>query len=320
MDDQIREILAFLKREDDYLLTTHMNADGDAYASVLAMACYLERTGKKYEIIIHDDKISEKYDFLWGFENIRSFSEVSNRKFRAALSLDVPSLGRIGNPAELLPERELCVKIDHHPFEEDFAALQLVDVKASSTSQLVYEILSRSDIQLDDQLATLMFTGILYDTGRFSFSNTSRRDFEIAAELLQYNVAPSMIANRVFFNNSFQSMKTIGYGLENMTSYLDGRVAVIHLPLEIMEQNNHAEIEELSNYSVAIHNVEVGLFVREVKPQYYKISFRSKGRVDVNATARVFGGGGHKHAAGCRISGEFSRIIDDIVREIDSRL
>ena len=314
------EIIVFLKREDNFLITCHMKADGDAYASVLYVAYLLEKWQKKYRIILHDEHIEKKYDFLWGFNKIESFSKARNTAFQAAVVLDVPSLKRIGEPAKLLPERDYCVKIDHHPIEDDFARYALVSNQASSTSQLVYEIVEQSDVELDNELAKLLFTGILYDTGRFSFSNTSRRDFEIAANLLKYDVKPYQIANRIFFNNSFQAMKTIGYGLANMQSYLNEKVAVIYLPLEVMQSNNHSEIEELANYSVAMKNVEVGLFIREVKPGYFKISFRSKGNVDVNKIAKAFGGGGHRHAAGSRLTGNYQELIAALIQEISQQL
>ncbi|NOX36305.1 MAG: bifunctional oligoribonuclease/PAP phosphatase NrnA [Calditrichaeota bacterium] len=320
------DIVQFLKNHDRYLITAHMNADGDAYASCLAIAYLLHQWGKSFEIILHDERKEDKYAFLWGWQYVQSYRDGMNKQFAAAVVLDVPSLKRIGGPSSLLPQREYCVKIDHHPLEDDFAALQLVDVQASSTSQLVYEVVSRSGISWHLDIATLLFTGIMYDTGRFSFSNTSARDFEIAARLVPFGIRPHEIANRIFFNNSFDSMKVIGYGLANMEAHLDGKVSIIFLPLEIMQQNNHSEIEELANYSVAIKGVEVGLFIREVKPGYFKVSFRSKGRVNVNQVAKAFGGGGHEHAAGCRIQTNYSelkqRLIEEIARqlpEVDAR-
>jgi phosphoesterase RecJ-like protein len=316
----IRQIIDFLNRNNHFLITAHMNADGDAYASVLAVAHVLEKLGKESVIVFHDERIDEKYRFLEGFERITSYKHFNGARIEAAIILDVPGRKRIGDPANLLPPPEQCVKIDHHPFEEEIAYINLVDTKASSTSQLVYEVVQESSVELDDALATQLFTGIMYDTGRFSFSNTRRRDFEIAAHLLKFSVRPHEIANRLFFDNSFQSMKIIGYGLANMQTFLNGKLAIIHLPLEVMEQNNHSEIEELANYSVAVRGVEVGLFVREVKPNYFKISFRSRGRVNVNVIARVFGGGGHLHAAGCRFSGTYEELQQRLIQEVEKHL
>ncbi|HFE65546.1 MAG TPA: bifunctional oligoribonuclease/PAP phosphatase NrnA [Caldithrix sp.] len=320
MEKALKEILGFIKKADNFLLTAHINADGDAYASVLAVAYLLEVWGKQYRIVFNDKQPEAKYSFMWGFEKVQSYSPEKDYHFQAAIALDVPSLNRIGDPAKLLPAREFCVKIDHHPQEEDFARYSLVNTRASSTSQLVYELISLSGIALNQELATLLFSGIMYDTGRFSFSNASLRAFQIAADLMRYQVQPSDIANHMFFDNSFQSMKIIGYGLEHMKSYLDGKLCVIYLPRDVSEEDSHSEIEELANYSVSIKNVEVGLFIRQVKPDFFKVSFRSKGRVNVNTIARALGGGGHNHAAGCRFRGDFQTLLSRLIEEVKNNL
>lgn len=320
MYDNIAQIISFLKDNDNFLITAHINADGDAFASMLAVAYVLEKWGKKHQIIIHDESVDEKYHFMWGSDKITSYSKQVNSNYAAAIVLDVPSRKRIGNPANLLPEPLKCVKLDHHPLEEEFAHLNIVDTDASSTSQILFEIIESSGIQIDKDLATLFLSGIMYDTGRFSFSNARERDFEIASKLLKSGASPSIIANNLFFNNSFSSLKTIGYALANMESFFDGKMSLIFIPLEIMESNIQAEIEELANYSVAIKGVEVGFFVREVKPKYFKVSFRSKGKVDVNIIAKTLGGGGHMHAAGARYNGHFNDLKEKLHKAVSQYL
>lgn len=316
----MNQILQFIQFSNNFLITSHMNADGDAFASMLAMAYVLEKWNKKYDIIIHDEIIDDKYKFMWGIEKIRTFSSELNPLFDAAIVLDVPSKKRIGNPADLLPDPISCLKVDHHPIEENFAKYNLVDVEASSVSQILYEFIESSNIQISKDLANLLFSGIMYDTGRFSFSNTRSRDFEIAAKLVKRGAIPFNIANYLFFNNSFISMNTLGYALANMKSLLNGKLSVIYLPNEIMKNNVHTEIEELANYSVAIDGVEVGLFIREVKPKSFKLSFRSKGNTNVNEIAKKFGGGGHLHAAGARYSGNFDDLMTKIEKIVEDYL
>lgn len=322
MKKVILKILEFISTEDNYLVTTHQNADGDAYASVLAMAYFLEKLGKKYKIVIHDENKETKYQYLWGWDKITSFSSDQGKdvKFDAAIILDVPSKSRIGNPSKLLPSPTKCVKVDHHPEEENLSHLNLVDTAASSTCQLIYEIFSQSNIQFNFDLANIIFCGIMYDTGRFSFSNTRQRDFEIAAHLLKFGVKPHDVANRIFFSSSFESMRIIGKGLADMEMHLDGKVCIIFLPLSVMQNNNHSEIEELANYSVAIKGSEVGLFIRETKPNFFKVSFRSRGVINVNKVAKTFGGGGHAHAAGCRYEGSFDELKQRLIQEFRKQL
>ncbi len=196
----------------------------------------------------------------------------------------------------------------------------LVDTEVSSTCHLAYEVISRSGISFTNDLANLLFSGIMYDTGRFSFSNTGQRDFEIAAELVPYGVKPNEIANHLFFSNTFHSLKVIGYGLANMETHLNGKVCIIYLPLNVIQEHDELDIDELANYSLALRGVEVGLFIRGAEPDFIKISFRSKGRVDVNNVARVFGGGGHLHAAGCRTSANYDELKERLLNEIEKQL
>jgi phosphoesterase RecJ-like protein len=327
MEKVISEIQEFISSHDNYLLTTHQNADGDAYASVLSMAYYLRQLGKTYQIVIHDQDKDTKYQYLWGWDKITSYplnqagaAKELGTKFDCAIILDVPSKSRIGNPSELLPPPENCIKIDHHPEEEKISHINLVDTSASSTCQLIYEVFERANIKFDFDLANLIFCGIMYDTGRFSFSNTRQRDFEIGAHLLQFGVKPHDVANRLFFSSSFESMRIIGIGLSEMEVHLDGKLCIIFLPLSVMQNNNHSEIEELANYSVAIKGSEVGLFIRETKPKFFKVSFRSRGTVNVNKVAKTLGGGGHEHAAGCRYEGEYNDLKQKLISEVGKQL
>lgn len=327
MGSIISRILEFISANDNYLVTTHQNADGDAYASALAVAYFLKKLGRKYKVIIHDQDKNTKYQYLWGWEEIISLPKDQDNsldrnrmKYDAAIILDVPSKVRIGNPSKLLPPPEKCVKVDHHPEEDNLSHIGLVDTAASSTCQLIYEIFSQGNVQFDNELANLVFCGIMYDTGRFSFSNTRQRDFEIAAHLLQFGVKPHDVANRLFFSSSFESLRIIGKGLAEMQSHLEGRLCIIFLPLSVMQNNNHGEIEELANYSVAIKGSEVGLFIRETKPNFFKVSFRSRGLVNVNKVAKAFGGGGHEHAAGCKFEGDFENLKGRLIDEVGKQL
>lgn len=313
MRTDAKSIAKFLKVHDNYLITAHRNADGDAYASMLAIAHILREMGKSYRIVIHDEVPDVKYSFLAGFNEIKSYDEKETYRFDAAVAVDVPTRDRMGRVASILPQPENCAKIDHHPVEDDFAEYEFISTGASSTSQLVYDVVEQAGVEMTDDLAATLFAGIMYDTGRFSFTNTSQRDFEICSQLLKFNVSPSKIANHLFFDNSFQSMRTIGYGLNNLESHLDGRLAIIYLPLEVMQKNNHSEIEELANYAISLKTAEVGLFIREIKPGYFKVSLRSKGRVSVKRIAQEFGGGGHEHAAGCRYEGDIQTLRNKIV-------
>ncbi|MBN2424280.1 MAG: bifunctional oligoribonuclease/PAP phosphatase NrnA [Calditrichaceae bacterium] len=319
-----KEILEFIRENDHFLVSAHINADGDAVASVIAMHLFLKHLGKTTYMALSDQEIDHRLHFLSGIKEIKPYSEVLKQSLKpqihAAVLLDVPSYSRLGVVSELLPDKSRIVKIDHHPQEDNLGAIEWVDEGASSTAAMVYEILEYAKVKFTPEMADAVYTGIVYDTGRFSFSNTTARDMYICSRMIESGVKPSEITNRLFFENSFKALKIIGKGLYSLENYLDGAVNVIYLSLDDMNQSDHGEIEELANYSVAIRGGEVGLFIREVKPGFHKISFRSKGKVDVNHVAKAFGGGGHARAAGCRIDGTRDEIISSIIKEIATQL
>jgi phosphoesterase RecJ-like protein len=299
------EVLEFIHNNDNFLVSAHINADGDAIASVIAMGILLGHLKKRHYMVLHDAQIDSRFSYLKNFDRIITNNFALDLQLKAAIILDVPGIKRLGDVAKLLPHRSKTVKIDHHPEEDDFAEVSMTDEKASSTTQLVYEILDQAKINIDLDLAQAIYTGIVYDTGRFSYSNTTSRDMYICGKMIDCGVQPSKINDRIFFENSFEA---------------NGTVNLIYLDHSIMSQNHHGEIEELANYSVAIRGGKVGMFIREIRPRFHKISLRSKADIDVNQVAKKFNGGGHTRAAGCRLEGTKREVIEKILAEIKKQL
>jgi len=321
------KIYHFIKENDNFLISAHLNSDGDAIASALAIRILLNKLDKRSALVFHDQKLDQRFNYLSGFKDILSFKEnldlsehLDNGQVENAIIVDVPGYGRLGDVSDLLPDKEHIIKIDHHPCEDVMGIIDWVDVNASSSTVMVYEVIEASGISLDKSVAEAVFTGIVYDTGRFSFSNTTARDLYVCSKMVDTGVKPSDITNRIFFENSFTALKTIGKGLYSLENYLDGAVNVIYLSLEDLENNDQSEIEELANYSVAIRGGKVGLFIREVEKNFHKVSFRSHSNIDVNKVAKAFDGGGHSRAAGCRIEGNKHEIIASIIAEIKKQM
>lgn len=304
-----------------------MNSDGDAIASALAIRMLLTKLNKKSVLIFHDQKIDKRFDYLAEYENIISYKKdlnltehLTEGKIENAIILDVPGYGRLGDVAEILPGKDHLIKIDHHPCEDVMGIIDWVDVDASSTTVMVHEVVEASGISIDLSMAEAIFSGIVYDTGRFSFSNTTARDLYVCSKMIMIGAKPSDITNRIFFENSFSALKTIGKGLYSLENYLDGSVNLIYLAYEDIQDNDQNEIEELANYSVAIRGGKVGLFIREIEKGFHKVSFRSHSNIDVNQVAKAFDGGGHARAAGCRIDGKKEDIIPKIIAEIKKQI
>ncbi len=318
----VPEFLDFIRRNDHFMLSGHINADGDAIAAVIAMHLFLKKLGKTSYMIFSDQKLDQRFEYLRNFKEIKSVKQLDLKTIdiQAAIILDVPGYLRLGEAQNLLPAREFIARIDHHPQEDSMGDLEWVDELASSTTAMVYEIIEQSGIEIDLELAKALYTGIVYDTGRFSFSNTTARDLYICSRMVSIGVNPSEVTNAIFFENSLKGLHTIGKGLYTMETYLNGKVAVIYLDHNEMKNTYPPEIEELTNYSVAVRGGKIGLFIREIKPDYHKISLRSKCQVDVNKVAKAFDGGGHARAAGCRIAGKREEVIKKLIDEIARHL
>ncbi len=317
----MKEIVDFLKNNNNFLITAHINADGDAYASVLAVGQILKKLNKNYVIILPDEAKEEKYDFLPYFEEIKNFNdEWKSDKFDAAIICDAPGASRIPGVIDLLPDHEKRLKIDHHPPEGDIASFTLVDEHAGSASKLVYNIFETLGLPNNKELATIFYTGISYDTGRFSYSNTSAEDYKIASKLMLYDIDIAEINRRLFMNTGAEALKVIGFGLYTLKQFANGKINVIIIPNDKMGNIRSAEIEELATHSVSVKNAEVGIFIREVRPGKHKISLRSVHDVPVNDIAVKFNGGGHKKAAGCHFAGDTDTLVKMLVEEVEKYL
>jgi len=324
MKNKITAILDFINKNDNFLLTAHVNADGDAIASVLAASVFLEKLHKQFKIVFHDQSIDPKYNYIKNWNKIESFNDSLkqnlNGSIKAALIFDSPGNSRIGDVSTLLSNGIPCLKIDHHPSEETFNADDWVDTDASSVSAMIFEIIEQSSVSLDKDLAEALYTGIVFDTGRLSYSNTRARDFEICAELAKAGVDPGKITNAMFFNNKVTSLQVIGQGLKSIAQYLNGNVTVITLLHNDLQDVEQYEIEDLASFSVSLRDSEIGVFIRELKPGFFKISLRSKTYVDVSQVARHFDGGGHVRASGCRFEGTYQDLLDKLLDNLKRQL
>lgn len=320
MIDKINSILDFISKEDNFVLTTHVNADGDALACVLAFGLFIEKLNKKFRIILDDQKMDAKYAFIKNWHRLESLDkdhlDAVRGTFDCLLIFDAPDNSRIGNIAELITPDIKCFKIDHHPSEYSYSELDWVDPESSSASAMVFEIINQSTVALDESIATAVYTGIVFDTGRLSFSNTRVRDFQICAQLAASGVEPGKITNKLFFNNKVSTLHIMGKGLRNLKSYCNGKVSVITLFNKDLQNIELNDLELLANYSVSVASSEVGIFIREVQPNYFRVSLRSKESVDVSKIANHFNGGGHKMASGYRFEGPYKDLIEKLLSHL----
>jgi phosphoesterase RecJ-like protein len=314
MKQQHEAIIRFLRSEKSFLITSHVNPDGDSIASQLALCHILQGLGKDCRVI-SSDAVPRIYRFLPGAENILIRRRHSLRSYSAAILLDCGDITR----STLALGRKPCrpvINIDHHVSNTFFGTYNWVDVKASSTSEIVFDIARHLGVRLDLETATNLYAGILTDTGSFRYSSTTPRSMSVASRLLRYGVDPHDIAERIYESAEFTSLRLLGRVLSRLGQSSDGRVSwVTFTHRELSSLTNMAETEEFVNYARSLESARIALGFKEVEPGKIRISLRSKGAINVAELALRHGGGGHRNAAGCTIEGQLPIVVRSLVNE-----
>tara|TARA_B100000579_G_scaffold434278_1_gene454782 strand:- start:1237 stop:2229 length:993 start_codon:yes stop_codon:yes gene_type:complete len=323
----MKDLKALISNKQDIVITTHVNPDGDAIGSSLALYNYLNKMGHNVNIIAPNDFP----DFLKWMHNVDKIINFSNSKEESAdlidkasviFCLDFNNLDRINNLGDLISLSNASkVLIDHHLEPDNFYDYKIHDIKASATAELIYDFLSYVDPELiDKNIAEALYTGILTDTGSFKFSITSKVH-KVIANLLDKGVDTDYVNNKIYDSNSFNKIKLIGYALsEKLELASNGNVAYIVLSRkELLDHNfKKGDTEGLVNYALSIENVNMAVLIIETKERI-KFSFRSIGKFSVNEFARKhFDGGGHKNAAGGSIEDKLSVALNKFLEKISN--
>lgn len=309
--DSFSKFKALLKKSNNIVIVTHFNPDGDAMGSSLALYNYLVKTGKSVTVITPNDYP----DFLQWLPGNKKVVEYSRNPKKAAslvakadliFTLDFNNYSRLEGLGDLLGKTTAPkVLIDHHQQPDTYATLMYHDVKACSTCELVYEFIVGlgGKKQIDRDIAACLYTGIMTDTGSFRFDSVTPATHHILAHLLETGIVPSEIHSAVYDTYSESRMRLLGYCLtEKMVVLPEYQTAYISLSETELNRFQHkkGDTEGIVNYPFAIKGIRFCAFFSEGDGKV-KISFRSKGKFDVNQFARKhFNGGGHINAAGGR--------------------
>lgn len=317
------EALAFLKTRDRFLISTHVNPDGDGLGSVMALKWALDRLGKSSEIVIESAR-PPMFDFFANYHWVKRYGDetAGMEKFDTVIIADAPNMERLGEAAKLIADNAAVMVIDHHVTEDVFGSVNYLDETASASAQMVHHVIKSLGLTIDADCAEYLYSGILIDTGRFRFSNTSPDVLMVAAELVAAGVEPSKIAWRLFYDNTFETTKALGKLIEGIELHLDGKVATASFDNAYIQSDawKKVDTEGFVNYPLAIHGVEVAVLFKENKPGVTRASLRAKNDFDVNELAGVFGGGGHAKASGCTINEPLGKAREILLAEIKRRM
>src|SRR5581483_10184737 len=294
----LNQVLSEIERRERFVLTSHARPDGDAVGSTLACSEVLRQMGKQAEVVLHDG-LPRVYQHL-PFAPRVSKAERVNASYDAAILLECDNLQR--TRLEGL-ERQFLINIDHHRSGRAFAHVNWIDPNAVATGELVYKLARAAGVKITPEIATCLYTAVLTDTGAFMFEGTNQHTFELARELVLAGADPVRCARPIYFGHSTAKLRLLGLALSALQR--EGPLAWIWVTQEQMDRTGAKEedCEGLVNYALSIGDVEVAVFFRELPGGRFRVSLRSKGKLDVAHVAEEFGGGGHACASGCSVAG-----------------
>jgi len=314
------EITKVLQEDNNFLITSHINLDGDAIGSELTFYFILKKLNKK-AIILNQNRLPKIYDFLPGSDKVHCLQDnfINPKSIDVVIALDCSNIKRIGKTYEIFEDIKTIINIDHHKSNENFGSLNYIDCSASSVGEILYELIKSINIDLiDENISTCLFTAIMTDTGSFRYSNVSSKTFEIASYLTSKGIKPSLIANNIYNRNTYPGLKLLGEALLTLEVNESNYVSWLTITRKMLNDTkaNDEEIEGIIEFATTLNNVEVSILFRETKDNKIKVSFRSKGNFNVNTFAGKFEGGGHPNAAGCLCSGKLDEIKEKILSEV----
>jgi len=326
MKDDIKQIRDIIHERDRFLLVTHVNPDGDGIGSQLALHRFLKKLGKS-SVIITSQQCPVNYRFLDTEGDAQVFDPSIHEAIISATDaifiLDISNWDRLGKCGPFLQESgALKICIDHHISNNKFADINLIDVGASSTGELIYRLITGMGAEVTMDIAEPLYVSIITDTGSFRFSNTNSLSHNIAAHLVEVGVKPRKIYENIYENSSIGRIKLLGFALSGLKMAADGRIAWVKITREMFERTHTGprDCEGFVDYLRLLKDVEACLIFIELDGGKVKVSLRSRGVVDVNRIAGKFGGGGHQHAAGLFIESSVEQMEQTLIHSVEESL
>jgi phosphoesterase RecJ-like protein len=314
----IRRILDFVRKHDRYLVTGHVRSDGDALGAQLAFHFLLRRLGKRSHVVCDGGALPE-YRFLPGSDRVGADPEDLRKDYEAVFTFDSGSWARLERIAQALPrERLTVINVDHHASNDRFGDLNWVDPSFASSTEMVWELVRASGVRPDRRIATCVYTGIVTDTGRFSFSNTTVQTHLDAAELLACGVKPAEIHRALFRQKTPEQLRYLAEALRRIRLTAGGRVGWLVLSKDLSRKTGYApgDTQEYIDQVKSIKGVQVAVLLREADaPGRVKVSWRTDPGVDGIALAARWGGGGHPRASGATVPGTLAQAEREVLRE-----
>ena len=316
MKDDLQEIIAALKTSSSVAILSHIRPEGDTIGSALGCHLVLKTLGKEVATF-NPDPVPKNLRSLPGAAEVIQADRLPC-PFDCYLAVDATDPGRLGGLLKAVAPESLVINIDHHGSNTRFGTYNWVDPEASATGEMIYRLVREMGVPLSREVATNLYVAILTDTGSFHYANTTPQALRVAATLIEAGVVPQRVSELLFDQREVAELLLLGTLLTKMQVSPDGVVAWMEVTQQMLEQRGLGKdaLEDLINYPRSIKGVVVALLFKDEGQEVVRVSLRSKGDVDVAAVAKVFGGGGHKNAAGCTLGGSLPEVRERVLGEV----
>jgi phosphoesterase RecJ-like protein len=307
------QVIDLIERHERFAITTHIRPDGDGLGSSLAL-CWILRGLKKDAEVLTRDLVPHAYSRLPGSEDIRVVPDL-DRDYEAVFIIECSDAERPGLPSL---KDQFIVNIDHHSTTALYANINWIDSTAAAVGEMVYNLAKAIGAKITPEIASCVYAALLTDTGSFHFSNTTERTFKIASELVRHGAQPAKLSQAIFYNYPYAKVCLVGEVLSTLKRDETGRIAWIRMSKDAMERTGATEDDSdgIINYPLTVGDVEAVAFFRELPNDTFRISLRSKNRVNVARVAEHFGGGGHSNAAGFTIKATFEELSRQVLERL----
>jgi len=311
-----------IKKQDNIVIFVHENPDGDAIGSIVSLSTALRLMGKNVEAYV-EAYPSNNLFVLEKAPWVKTYEELNvNKIYNLAIALDCGDKLRLGKGIEVFDKALSTIDIDHHITNDNYGKYNFVDAKAAATGEIMYDLIKMLDVDVNKDIAEAIYLAIVSDTGTFKHSNTTPKTFETAARLLETGIDISYLTRKAFYETSLERTRCLGKVLTSLEMELDGKVGVLSITPEELENYNvdSQDLEGMVDFARNIKGAEVGIFIKPRNGEY-KISLRSNNYVDVAEIAGEFEGGGHIRAAGCKFSDmSVSEIKQKLLEKIKEKI
>lgn len=322
----IRDVADAIRKYDNYLITSHVNVEGDAIGSEIGLYYMAKQLGKNV-IMVNSDTVPERYRFLPSWNKIIIGNDIGAKKYFNVIIVDCPDMERSGKIAGLLNapgEKINIINIDHHVSNKNFGDFNWVEPDASSCGEMVYKLYKEMGLNITDDIAIPLYVAILTDTGSFRYDSTTSETHRICADLIKLGIKPAKIAEKVYETKDIGDMQILAKALLTIKVTKDGKIAYMYVTKQMMRETHTTpdRTDGFINFARAIEGTEISIFFREDMEDAEKIhvGFRSKGSANVNVLATKFGGGGHPKASGCAQKGPLDKVMEKVLKTAEEFL